>query len=316
MNGQNAGDERSGGCHGIVGRALDRADDSLSGLDTTPLTFDLVVATLGRAGELDALLDSLERQSHLAFRVVVVDQNEDDRAATVLDRHPHLDIVHIRSEPGLSRARNAALAQLSADVVAFPDDDCAYPADLLERVAARFAERPDLDGLTGRAADDEGKSSTRWPAVRCAVTAATVWNRVNSHTLFLRREAVARAGRFDEALGLGSGRPWHSGEETDFVVGALYAGVRIEYDPSFVVVHPFRRPTPAEWRALGARDGASVGYILRKRRYPLRTVVRMLVRPLGGGLVSMARGDLARARYQGATLAGRIRGYLAIRPER
>ena len=84
------------------------------------------------------------------------------------------------------------------------------------------------------------------------MTAATVWNRVNSHTLFLRRDAVAQAGRFDESLGLGSGQPWHSGEETDFVVGALQAGARIEYDPSFVVVHPQRRPTAPELRALGA----------------------------------------------------------------
>ena len=297
-------------------RALDRADDSLSALDTPSFTFDLVVATLGRSGELDALFDSLEQQTHRAFRVVVVDQNDDDRAAAVLDRHRAVDILRVRSAPGLSRARNAALGQLSADAVSFPDDDCSYPADLLERIAARFAQRPDLDGLTGRTTDAEGNGSPRWPRVRGPVTDATVWNRVNSHTLFLRRETVARAGHFDESLGLGSGRPWHSGEETDFVVGALRTGARIEYDPSLVVVHPFRHPSPQEWRALGARDGASVGYILRKRRYPIPTVGRMLVRPLGGWLIALAQGDLPRAGYQLATLGGRVRGYLGVRPER
>jgi glycosyltransferase involved in cell wall biosynthesis len=273
------------------------------------LTFDLVVATLGRTHELDALLDSLENQSHRAFRVLVVDQNKDGRAAATLARHPEISVLRLESEPGLSRARNVALAQVSADVVGFPDDDCSYPADLLERIAARLSERLDLDGVTGRATDAQGNGSERWPTVRCPVTVATVWNRVNSHTLFLRRGAVERAGRFDESLGLGSGRRWHSGEETDFVVGALRAGARIEYDPSFVIVHPQPRRSPSELRALGARDGASVGFILRKHRYPIRTVCRMLIRPLGGVSRSLVRGDLTGARFHLATLAGRIRGY-------
>ena len=247
----------------------ERADDSLSVLDAPVLTFDLVVATLGRTHELDALLGSLERQTHQAFRVLVVDQNEDDRVAATLGGRPGITVVRLRSEPGLSRARNAALVHVEGDVVGFPDDDCSYPPDLLERIAARLAERPDLDGVTGLAADAGGHRSDRWPAERCPVTVPTVWNRVNSHTLFLRRHAVEQAGRFDESLGLGSLQPWHSGEETDFVIGALQAGARIEYDPSFLIVHPQRRRSPAELRALGARDGASVGFILRKRRYPL-----------------------------------------------
>ncbi len=45
--------------------------------------------------------------------------------------------MRLRSPRGLSRARNEALPRLEADVVAFPDDDCEYPDDLLERVAAR-----------------------------------------------------------------------------------------------------------------------------------------------------------------------------------
>ena len=267
------------------------------------------MATLDRSAELDALLGSLDKQSFRAFRVLLVDQNEDDRAETALARHPEISVLRLRSEPGLSRSRNVALPHLSADVVGFPDDDCSYPADLLERVAARLSARPDLDGVTGQAADAQGNRSDRWPAVPCPVTVTTVWNRVNSHTLFLRREAVERAGRFDESLGLGSGRRWHSGEETDFVVSALRAGARIEYDPSFVIVHPQRRRTPAELRALGARDGASVGFILRKHRYPLQIVGRFFIRPIGGAAVSLGKGDLAGARFHLATLAGRARGY-------
>lgn len=275
------------------------------------LSFDLVVATTGRSDELDGLLASLERQTQRAFRLLVVDQNADDRVVDVLARHPALEIARLRSKPGLSRARNVALDELSADLVAFPDDDCAYPDDLLERVARRFAEEPDLDALSGRAEDASGATSERWPAHAAVLTLDTVWNRANSHTLFLRRSTVERVGRFDESLGLGSGTPWHSGEEIDFLVRALRTGATGRYDPSFVVIHPRRARSAGELRALGARDGGSVGYILAKNGYPARAVARMLLRPLAGAALAVAGTDLDRARFHLATLGGRIRGYRA-----
>ena len=90
---------------------------------------------------------------------------------------------------------------------------------------------------------------------------------------------------------------------------AIEAGSRIEYDPTLVVHHAVKDYTPAELRAVGLRDGASVGWILRRHGYGPRTVARMLVRPLGGVAVSLAKGDLGRARFHAATLRGRIRGY-------
>src|SRR5919197_5997586 len=66
---------------------------------------DLVVATLGRSDELARLLDSLERQTHQRFRLVVVDQNADDRVDAVLAGRDALEVLRLRSAPGLSRAR-------------------------------------------------------------------------------------------------------------------------------------------------------------------------------------------------------------------
>ena len=270
--------------------------------------FELVVATVDRTAELDRLLDSLERQTHRSFRVLVVDQSEDDRIVPVLDRHPSLDLLRLRSHRGLSRARNVGLAEVGADLVAFPDDDCVFPADLLERVARRFAASPGLDGLTGRSVDEARAASPSWARDGAVLTRTNLWNRAISFGIFLRRSAVEQVGHFDERLGLGSGTPWSSGEEIDYLVRAVDSGARIEYDPNLVVVHPSRPLSAAGLRAVGFRDGASVGYILRKHRYSLRTVARMLVRPAGGTLLSLARGDLTRARFHASTLRGRIVG--------
>jgi GT2 family glycosyltransferase len=266
-------------------------------------SFDLVVATVGRKEPLAKLLESLRAQTHRALRVMVVDQSGDDRLVAALAA-PDLELIHLRSEPGLSRARNVALGEIAADVVGFPDDDCSYPQDLLARVAERLADGSGLDGVTGRIADAEGRSSPSWESDPAILDRTNLWNRANSATTFLRRELVECVGSFDEELGLGSRSPWHSGEEIDYLVRAVDAGARVEYDPTLVVEHPL----VADDASIGARDGAVVGYLLRKHRYPARTRARMLVRPVGGALVAIGRGDLDRARYYAATLRGRLRG--------
>jgi glycosyltransferase involved in cell wall biosynthesis len=256
------------------------------------VTFDLVVATVDRVGELDRLLDSLDRQTHMDFRVLVVDQNADDRVQDVLARHPSLRLERLLAAPGLSRARNAVLPHMQADVVAFPDDDCFYPDDLLERVAERLVSG--LDGLTGR--------EPWWTADAAPLTRDNVWNRAISFTIFLRRAVLERVGPFDERLGL----PSSSGEEIDYLIRALDAGARIDYDPTLVVQHPRK---DLDLTAVGARDGASTGYILRKHGFPPSVVARMLFRPAGGVVL-----DPRRARFHLATLRGRLRGYRAGAP--
>jgi glycosyltransferase involved in cell wall biosynthesis len=270
-------------------------------------SFDLVVTTVDRIEELRRLLDSLERQTHRAFRVVLVDQNDDERLADLISARNAVDIVHVRSPRGLSRGRNVALERLSADVVAFPDDDCAYAEDLLERVARLLASRPDLDGVLGRTADSTGRSSANWASERLRVDRDNVWHCANSNSVFLRRELVRRVGRFDEGLGLGSSTPWSSGEETEYLVRAVGLGARLEYDPALVVLHSDIPLTPAR----GYRDGASVGYILGKHRYRAAALAKMLVRPLGGAALSLVRLDLDDARFHASTLRGRFAGYRA-----
>jgi GT2 family glycosyltransferase len=272
-------------------------------------SFDLVVATVDRVSEVERMLASLAAQRHGDLRVLLVDQNEDQRLAPIVERQHPFEIVRLRAQRGLSRARNAALGEIGAELVGFPDDDCIFGPDLLARVAERFVAEPDLDGLTGRAVDEDGLSSSSWAERPARLTRNNLWNRAISFTIFLRASLVARIGGFDEQLGLGAATPWTSGEEIDFLVRALDAGAHIDYDPGLVVTHPAKRASGAQLRLLGNRDGASVGYILRKHAYRKRTVGRMLVRPIGGAFVALARRDRTQAGFHLSTLRGRLLGY-------
>jgi GT2 family glycosyltransferase len=269
-------------------------------------SFDLVVATVDRAPELARFVASVQGQGYPHARLIVVDQSAEPVPD---DASSGPDLLRLRAERGLSRARNTALPHLSADLVAFPDDDCVYPPGLLARVADRFRQDASLDGLTGRAEDASGRASASWKTEAATLTDQNLWNRAISFTIFVRRALVDRVGAFDERLGLGSGEPWCSGEEIDFLVRALRAGARIEYDPSLVVVHDVRANDPS----IGYRDGSSIGYLLRKHGYPARTIARMLVRPVGGALVSLLRLDADGARFHLATLRGRISGLRSSR---
>jgi glycosyltransferase involved in cell wall biosynthesis len=271
--------------------------------------FDLITATVGRSEELERFLDSLGAQTHRDFRLIVVDQNEDDRLVEVL-AGSRFDVLHLRSAPGLSRARNVALTHVTADVVAFPDDDCVYPPDLLERLAARFASDGALDGVSGRAEDAAGSFDKGWARVAGPVELGNVWHRGISFAIFLRSGVVDDVGPFDERLGLGSSEPWSSGEEIDYLIRTVKTGARIEYDPAVVVHHALKTLDADALRAIGLRDGASVGYLLRKHGYPTHTVGRMLVRPIGGALLALAHRDTAQAGYQLETVRGRWLGYL------
>jgi hypothetical protein len=43
--------------------------------------------------------------------------------------------------------------------VAFPDDDCWYEKDLLEKVVVLFTEHPDIDVISGRTVRPDGQNS-------------------------------------------------------------------------------------------------------------------------------------------------------------
>ena len=58
-------------------------------------------------------------------------------------------------------------------------------------------------------------------------------------------------------------------------------------------------------------DAMHPGMISCPPETPMRTVARMMVRPLGGAVVALAGGNATRARFHVATLRGRLSGYRA-----
>lgn len=271
--------------------------------------FSLVLATVGRTIELNRLFDSLLAQTWHDFEVIVVDQNRDDRLQPILHRARclGLSLRHLRHyPPNLALARNAGISVASGRWLGFPDDDCWYAPQTLERVMLRSRRRDHPHGVVVRWIEQHPPSP---PGLLS-------WRRssrfrdfpVASITLFLQRELTARIGGFDGRLGVGQ---WFgAGEETDIVLRALQATAVIAYEPTALVHHRVEarlRADSAVARRAARQRARGTGAMYAKHALPTWVIMRGLLAPLARPLACGALRELA----CGASISwGRFDGWL------
>ena len=271
----------------------------------------LVVGSLGRSEELANLLQSLQSQPFRDFELIVVDQNDDDRLVPIVKQYEgQFPIRHLRSTVrNISHARNLGLEAARGNIVGFPDDDCLYLPDTMERVVRRFDEDPSLAILAGNHRSPEGGLvNGRWNSCSCAIADRTVWTTVMGSSLWTRTAPAREVGGFDPAVGPGT--PWGSAEEPDFVLRLMRRGYRGYYDYAIGVLHPEKRLTAAAI-ARAFLYGAGMGRVLRRHAIAPSIVLPYFIRPIGGLLLSLLQARPGYSRYYWGTLRGRLFGYTA-----
>lgn len=274
----------------------------------------LILATVGRTDELERLFGSFAAQTFDDFEVIVVDQNSDERLAPHVERARALGMTvkHMKHyPPNLAAARNAGIDAANGQWIGFPDDDCWYDPRLLEHVTARFAQPDKPAGVVARWVEQDEQ-----PDVATNLT----WERasafrdvpVSSITLFCDRTLFERIGGFDARLGVGQ---WFgAGEETDFVLRALYSGALFTYEPQAEVHHAVasqKLPANPQTRQAVRHRARGTGALYAKHPLPTWVVVRGLVAPVLRPLLKGTFGsDLA---IGCATVLGRLDGMLGWR---
>ncbi len=230
------------------------------------IRFSLIVATCGRTTELGLLLDSIIAQRRPDCEVIVVDQNTDDRVlALTHGLRGRLDLRVIRTaEQNVSAARNLGLDAARGEIIAFPDDDCWYPAGLLDAIDRWFQESSEYAVLAVGALDEKGiPSGNRWIQDVCDITAWNCLRTTFCSSLFLSGAALGNGSgvRFDPLLA--------RGEETDFVLRLLSTGLRGRFDRSFHIHHPRRdMMSGAVGLDRAVSYGAGMGRLVRRHSLP------------------------------------------------
>jgi glycosyltransferase involved in cell wall biosynthesis len=267
--------------------------------------FSLIIPTLGRTVELTELLASIVNQKRSDVEVIIVDQNDDALIDPLIAALPSsMNVLHLRlTEKNPSVARNAGLDAASGEIVAFPDDDCWYPSNLLDRVDHWFKANSQYAVLAVGALDNDGVSSgNRWPQDACDISSFNALRTTFCSSLFISAVKRSRAVRFDARL--------FPGEETDFILRLLATGLRGRFDRELHIHHPRRdmlSGTVSRQRA--KKYGAAMGILVRRHSlFPLWC--GLLIYDLSRALLVSVRGQFVDARYCMAHTSGLFRGFL------
>lgn len=200
------------------------------------LKFGVVIPTLRRPETIALLLDSIHTQEVNIHQVVIVDQSGDPHIPEWLKPYQSLSEIRIiERTPGVAAARNAGVeALLDVDIVATADDDVWYEPGAF--TAAETHIQAGADIVSGRLCVGDHEDS-RWQFAKKPMTVdrKNVWTAAIETTLFYRHDVYQCLGGMDEALGLGSGTAWGSGEATELLIRALKENKTIVYDPAIMV---------------------------------------------------------------------------------
>jgi glycosyltransferase involved in cell wall biosynthesis len=272
--------------------------------------FSLIVPTLGRTEELAKLLASIHKQNRDDVEVILVDQNDDRRIASLLEALPfQLNLRHLRQrQKNPSSARNSGLEAATGQIIAFPDDDCWYPTGLLNEIDSWFTSNPEYAVLAVGALDDEGiPSGNRWIQNVCDITPFNSLRTTFCSSLFTSAAKLRPGIRFDPGL--------IGGEETDFVLLQLGTGLRGRFDRRLHVYHPRRdmlSGTVSSARAV--RYGAAMGHLVR--RHSLHMLwLGLLGYDLSRAVMVSLLGRFRDALFCFAHLRGLFTGFLLPLPE-
>ncbi|MDD2725374.1 MAG: glycosyltransferase family 2 protein [Methylovulum sp.] len=203
------------------------------------MNISLVLATLGRDKELLAFLDSARQQTYPHFEVIIIDQNQDGKIDGIVAQFKScFELRHIKVNfTGNARARDYGIHFAKGDIIAFPDDDCAYDTDVLAKVAAEFRQRKDLAILVAGSYDlassrfSIGVNShkahyfSRFQMMGVEFTQFFALNRLDRRQFYL-----------DHDFGIGS--KYSGGEGFELLYRLLRAGNPAFYTPAIKIYHP------------------------------------------------------------------------------
>ena len=270
----------------------------------------LIMPTLNRYDDIYLLMESLEKQTYKNFELIVVDQNDNDKVKVIVDKYiDKLDIKYVKSDKiGLSYNRNIGIKMAKGQIIGFPDDDCVYENDTLEKVIKFFEENQDYRIYSCKTMDvNKVDAFKKMYDGTCDINSINVLDTITSITFFINFKED-KYTMFDEKLGVGG--EFGSGEEIDYILNLLSMGYKGKYFGDDIIYHPAKKHSKSKekynrdynyGRGFGALCKKQIVY--RKDYKFLKVMSSKLIRNIGGLVLSSSKD------YHSATIKGRINGF-------
>lgn len=204
----------------------------------------VVVPTVDRLALLARCLRGLAGQDHPADEVVVVHDGAAGVSELLASWRGRLPLIELRiAAPGAGDKRNAGWRAVSADLVAFTDDDCEPTSGWLRALVAADADL--MHGPVGPHPED---GEVRSVFAR-TLSVPEPGEHFPTANLAVRRSRLDDSGGFDGRL--------TAGEDTDLAWRLIESGTRPTWVPEALVHHAIRPATFPQhlrslwrWRAL------------------------------------------------------------------
>ncbi len=197
----------------------------------------IIIPTIGRPVQLDALLGSICRSGYTAYEIIIVDQDPTGAADEAIDGYKNrLPIRHIKVRfRGAARARNYGAQFAKGQYLFFPDDDSELYPETLDTAMTALRDAGS-DVLFGKCVDRALADSVG------IFSKESGYLSLNRHegmfieaTMFIKKEIFSKFP-FDESFGVGT---YYGSEEAyDLVLRMLYEKVHMFYTPEVKIYHP------------------------------------------------------------------------------
>jgi glycosyltransferase involved in cell wall biosynthesis len=180
-------------------------------------------------------LDSVLAQTLQPFEVVVIDDGSTDDTARIVAAFADRGVRYVRqSNGGAAAARNRGIRETTGDLVGFLDADDIWLPTKLERQVEYLARNPDAVMVSGQKIWWDFERDTRRIEVIRELDGSKqrreicITNTVGNPSMVLvRRDAIRRAGPFDETL------RW--GQDWEFFIRIASLGrVGVDVDPVII----------------------------------------------------------------------------------
>jgi len=259
------------------------------------MKFSLILCTIHRTQEVEDFLNSLKNQTYNDYEVIIVDQNKDKRLNDIIALFYDLNIIHITSNPGLSKARNIGLKITNGDIVCFPDDDCTYPHDLLQNVF-HFFNTNGYAILMGKTIDYHTKKVVAGKNVITPQKLKPSFILGSSTTLFIRKNKDIS---FDERFGIGG--VFNAEEENDLLFRLLKKGYTGYYEPNInYVYHP---PSDLNYTDIQRSKNRAIGLgaFIAKHLFSFEGIMYFIrynmFRPILGSFIHLIKFDTIKSKF-------------------
>lgn len=187
------------------------------------MKIETLVATMDRTDF--EIIESL----NLSTDAVIVNQRT-FKHYTEIERNGYINKIFSTPETGLSKSRNLALRNATADICVIADDDMKYHNDYAEVIEKAYLENPEADIIAfqvkrfGNSKREKTfRTEPHWENYLSSMKISSV------EITFKRKSIIDNNIFFNENIGAGTDFP--NGEESTFLYAALSKGLKILYLP-------------------------------------------------------------------------------------